>query len=305
MSHSANAKWRWLRTPMHVPAMGQWWSMRDTHRLQKGQCLLRSARAVWQVRQYRPPSLSAFSDAASASERAAGDASLAVPRSLSLAIARLTRSMFPAHWSRVLGSLAVGRNPGPSRYTRANAISVVTKQTHPKTQTKGCVAHFSFATYTNKNWIPQNSIRACTVAAPNSDSMPLRVVPGACSAFLASPLKKNRLKRTPGYHAYHATCTAASAAATKSAAKGTSTSACGPYACRYMRAVNVSAASSCICSATNCSLSHWSGSVGSGSQPGVHRAPCLCFSISSRTSATAASSTLRRSRSAPSAAILS
>ena len=76
--------------------------MRDTHRSQKGQCLLRSALAVWQVRQYRPPSLSALSDAASANARAAGDGSFRsrlafVGRVASFAAARLTRRMFPAH----------------------------------------------------------------------------------------------------------------------------------------------------------------------------------------------------------------
>mmetsp|Transcript_14450 Transcript_14450/g.60874 ORF Transcript_14450/g.60874 Transcript_14450/m.60874 type:complete len:311 (-) Transcript_14450:661-1593(-) len=304
MSHSANAKWRWLRTPMHVPAMGQWWSMRDTHRSQKGQCLLRKQRAVWQVRQYLPPSLKALRDAVSATARDATSSSFK-PFVASLATARLTRRMFPAHASRVLGSLAVGKNPGPSRYTRQNAISVVTNATQPTTQTKGCVAHFSFATYTNRYWMPQNSIRACTVAAPNKLNMPLRVVVGACSAYLASPLKKNSVKKKHGYHAYHTTCIVAKTAATKSAAKGTTTSACGPYAYRYMRAVSLSAASSCICNDTNCSLSHWSGSSGSGSHPGVHRAPCLCFSISSRTSLISASSALSRARSAPSAAIFS
>jgi len=33
---SAPAKWRWLRCPMQVPAMGQWWSSRPTHRRQVG-----------------------------------------------------------------------------------------------------------------------------------------------------------------------------------------------------------------------------------------------------------------------------
>ena len=281
--------------------------MRDTHRSQKGQCLLRKVRAVWQVRQYRPPSLSALRDAVSATARDATSSPFVLPPLLvaSLATARLTRRMFPAHASRVLASLAVGKNPGPSRYTRQNAISVVTNATQPRTQTPGCVAHFSCATYTKTYWMPQNSISACTVAAPNRLSMPLRVVVGTCSACLASPLKKKSVTKKHGYHAYHATCVVAKTAATKSAAKGTTTSACGPYACKYMRAVYLSAASSCICRATNCSLSHWSGSVGSGSHPGVQRAPCLCFSISSRTSLILASSALSRARSAPSAAIFS
>mmetsp|Transcript_23158 Transcript_23158/g.57360 ORF Transcript_23158/g.57360 Transcript_23158/m.57360 type:complete len:209 (-) Transcript_23158:858-1484(-) len=196
--------------------------------------------------------------------------------------------MFPTHSPRE--SVASGRYPGPTQYTDKNTAGVTRIRMRPKMHVTRCDSHRS-GTYTPANCTAETSSSACTVAAPLRLARPARADGSACAAAdVRTPTVMNTAH--VGTHTAGGS-EAARLAPTVRMRKGRRTSMLGPYAWKYSTARLVSAASEAICDVMKDSDSKWVGSAGSGESPGCQDGPSLNRSSSSRTCATASSSSLR------------